>query len=359
MLVQPALSNVRTVAAVLDLRGEPLGFAQVRETVQRLAGQDWRPPRPFVRNRFFTESRDGVLTPSGDTSEFRILRRAVRGAAREAWALRVRKEHEERQLAACREAARDRLRREAAEAAGLRRALVWALPREGRPAVVSILDLRSRQIRSLAGASVVTAGDALNEFDVAYGLDVRETVAVLGLDALDFRLLELRPPRRTLRLNRAGKKLRVTPELVITSTTGIGHPLADPVKVNQYMAERDTMKLVRRIESDIKALYAYYRYGVLHGHVRLRWGFVDEVLAVDWALPDDERLHPVLRKAMDEGLAVDLVTGSAPGWNDPWSRASRWRVVELGIHDALFERDGERQRLPLDEVQALRLAGSR
>ncbi len=92
--------------------------------------------------------------------------------------------------------------------------------------------------------------------------------------------------------------------------------------------------------------------------MRLRWGFVDEVFAVDWALPNDERLHPVLRKAMDEALAVDLVTGSAPGWNDPWSRASRWRVVELGIHDALVERDGERQRLLLDEVQALRLAGS-
>jgi len=43
--------------------------------------------------------------------------------------------------------------------------------------------------------------------------------------------------------------------------------------------------------------------------------------------------------------------------NDPWSRPSRWRVVELGFRDALVEQDGLRQRLLLDEVQAVRLAG--
>jgi hypothetical protein len=167
----------------------------------------------------------------------------------------------------------------------------------------------------------------------------------------------LSPPRKSIQLNRAGKKLHVTPELVITSTTGIGHPLADPVKLAQYAADGDTAKLVRRIESDVKALFAYYRYGVLHGHVRLRWGFIDEVFGVDWALPDDERLHQVLRRAMEQGAPVDLVTGSAPGWNDPWSRPSRWHVAEIGLRDALVEQDGVRQRLLLDEVQAVRLAG--
>jgi len=58
-----------------------------------------------------------------------------------------------------------------------------------------------------------------------------------------------------------------------------------------------------------------------------------------------------------EQAPVDLVTGSAPGWNDPWSRSSRWRVVELGFRDALVEQDGVRQRLLLDEVRAVRLAG--
>ncbi len=150
----------------------------------------------------------------------------------------------------------------------------------------------------------------------------------------------------------------MTPELVITSSTGIGHPLADPVKVAQYVAEGDTVKLVRRTESDVKSLYAYYRYGVLHGHVRLRWGFIDEVFGVDWALPDDQMLTEVLRKAMAEGLSVDLVTGSSPGWSDPWSRSSRWRVVDLSYDEALFEQDGVRQRIPLHEVQAVGLVRS-
>jgi len=130
------------------------------------------------------------------------------------------------------------------------------------------------------------------------------------------------------------------------------------VKVAQYVAEGDTVKLVRRTESDVKSLYAYYRYGVLHGHVRLRWGFIDEVFGVDWALPDDQRLAEVLRRAMAEGLTVDLVTGSSPGWNNPWFRASRWRVVELSCGEALFEQDGLRQRIPLREVQAVGLVGS-
>jgi hypothetical protein len=92
--------------------------------------------------------------------------------------------------------------------------------------------------------------------------------------------------------------------------------------------------------------------------VRLRWGFVDEVFGVDWALPDDHRLHEVLRKAMEEGVAIDLVTGSSPGWNDPWSRATRWRLVEVDFREAIVEQEGVRQRLLLDEIQAVRLAGS-
>lgn len=83
------------------------------------------------------------------------------------------------------------------------------------------------------------AAAALKHFDVVYGLDVRETLAALGLDGLDFRLFDMSPPRRSIRLNRAGKTLRVTPELLIASSTRIGHPLADPVRVAQYVAEGD------------------------------------------------------------------------------------------------------------------------
>jgi hypothetical protein len=115
-------------------------------------------------------------------------------------------------------------------------------------------------------------------------------------------------------------------------------------------------KLVRRAESDVKALYAYYRYGVLHGHVRLDWGFVHEAFGVDWALPDDENLVTVLRKALVEGQAVEVVTGSSPGWSDAWSRAGRWRVLAMDYGSTVLEGTGVRQQVPLDDIQAVRLA---
>lgn len=353
---EPGLSNVRTAAAVLDLHGDSLAFGKVKETVERLTGKEWRPHRPFARSRLFSEASEGVLRP-GEASELRTLRRVVRAAARQVRELREREDREARARAARQQAREEEQRRETAEASRLRKALVWSLPRGARPVVVSILDLRSREIRSLTGSMTAEAAAALRHFDVVYGLDVRETLAGLGLDALDFRLFDLRPPRKSIRLNRAGKTLRVTPELVIASSTGLGHPLADPVKVAQYVAEGDTRKLVRRAESDVKALYAYYRYGLLHGHVRLDWGFVHEAFGVDWALPDDESLVTVLRKALAEGRAVDVVVGSSPGWNDPWSRARRWRVLAMDYGSAVLEGTGVRQEVSLGEIQAVRLAG--
>lgn len=186
---------------------------------------------------------------------------------------------------------------------------------------------------------------------------MRETLAVLGLDPLEFRVFELRPPRKGLRLNRAGKTLRVTPEMVIASSTGIAHPLADPVRVGRYVAEGDVRKLARRAESDVKALYAYYRYGVLHGQVRLDWGFVHEAFGVDWRLADDESLGTLLRRALAEGRAVDVVTGSSPGWSDPWSRSRRCLVLAVEHGFAVLEGEGHYQ-VPLDEIRAVRFSGS-
>jgi len=200
---EPGLSNVRTAAAVLDLYEDSVAFAKVKETVERLSGKEWRPHRPVVRSRLFSESSDGVLRP-GEPSERRMLRRLVRAAARHVRELTAREEHEARARAARQQAREEEQRREAAEASRLRKALAWSLPRGARPMVVSILDLRSREIRSLAGPARTEAPAALKHFDVVYGLDVRETLAALGLDALDFRLFDLRPPRKSIRLNRAG-----------------------------------------------------------------------------------------------------------------------------------------------------------
>jgi hypothetical protein len=128
--------------------------------------------------------------------------------------------------------------------------------------------------------------------------------------------VDLRPPQKSRRINRAGRTLKITAELLIWSTTGISRPLGDPYKVARYLARGEAGKLARRLKRDVKALYAFYRYGVVHGGVRLRWGFLDEVLGVDWAVPGDLHLYEILNRARETGALVDIVTGTAPGWTD-------------------------------------------
>jgi hypothetical protein len=140
-------------------------------------------------------------------------------------------------------------------------------------------------------------------------------------------LVDIGPPQKTRQLNRAGRKLKITPELLISGSTGISRPLGDPARITEYLASDQQTKLRRRLESDVKSLYAFYHYGHLHRRVRLQWGFLDESLGVDWAHPGDPSLHGILEECRENGGLVDIVSGSAPGWNDPWSRAVRVQVV--------------------------------
>lgn len=106
--------------------------------------------------------------------------------------------------------------------------------------------------------------DHLAGFEVLIGLHVRDVVIGLGQPADRWRLLDLQPPQKSLRLNKQGRTLKLTPELLIAGTTGISRPLGDLAKIAAYLTAGDAKKLARRLESDAKALYAFYRYGVLH-----------------------------------------------------------------------------------------------
>jgi len=180
----------------------------------------------------------------------------------------------------------------------------------------------------------------------------------LRLDPDRWRLVDLKPPQKSRRLNRRGRTLEITPELLISSTTLISRPLGDPARLAQYLAEGETVKLTRRLESDVKALHAFYQYGLLHHCVRLRWGFLDEVLSVDWALPGEPSLHETLGQARNAGAHVDLVIGSAPGWADPWSRARRGAVLEVESWQATVRQGDEVWRLDLLDIQAVRVVAN-
>jgi hypothetical protein len=131
-------------------------------------------------------------------------------------------------------------------------------------------------------------------------------------------------------------------------------PLGDASRLRRYAAEGDFKKLARRLESDAKALLAYYQYGILHNAVRLRWGFLDERIGVDWAVEGDTHLYEILEQAHQEKKLVELVVRWAPAWSDPWGRARRFEVAKHEFRTTLL-RDGS-QELYLDplEVQAAR-----
>jgi hypothetical protein len=186
---------------------------------------------------------------------------------------------------------------------------------------------------------------------------VRETLQAVGVcDADRFRLVDLKPPQKTRRLNRQGRTLTITPELLIPSSTGMSHPLGDPAKIAAYLAAGDFTKLARRLESDVKALFAFYQYGVMHRCVRLRWGFLNDILPVDWAVPGDPSLYEALQEYRATSQPVQIVWGSAPGWSDPWSRARRVNIVSFDAGMLIVESDGLPWQIPRDDIQAVRPA---
>ena len=101
------------------------------------------------------------------------------------------------------------------------------------------------------------------------------------------------------------------------------------------------MKRVRNsLERDAISIHALYEYARLHGYVRVRFGFVDERLAIDWSLPrESDFLYAILREAERETRLVEIVLGRAPDRKDPWPDAHRGYVSELRSESFCFRED--------------------
>jgi hypothetical protein len=272
-----------------------------------------------------------------------LLRRAIEAEQKKRYAEFLAREAE----------ARPRLER---EAAAMRRAILHAVPRTGDPRAFVMLDINARATRTFIGDEVSALPDALAAFDILAGLGILDLLHALHLDPTRWRLADLNPPQKTYRLNRQGRTLAISAGLLISGTTGISRPLGEPAKVAGYLLRGDTGKLARRLESDAKALFAFYRFGVLHRCVRLRWGFLDDIFPVSWATPGDPNLYDLLEHARQAEAPVDLVLRTAPGWNDPWSRARRVKVVNIGPWQVTV-REGEME-FPISrlDIQAIRQA---
>lgn len=223
--------------------------------------------------------------------------------------------------------ARERMRRAkvTAELATRRLAVVRAFPDED-PVAVAVLDARARELRTFFAADFVAMRAHLDGFDEFAGVHVRAVLRRLGIDPRMRQLADLAPAQKTKQLNRRRRTLKITTDLLVRGTCGISQPFGDESRMERYLADGETTKLRRRLEADAKSLFAFYNYGMLHGRVRLVWGFLDEELPAPWARRHEGTFFDLAQRAGEERRALQVVFGSAPGWEDPWSRAVLCRV---------------------------------
>ncbi len=238
--------------------------------------------------------------------------------------------------------------------ARMTRVLVHPFPAQ-RPEAIVLLDVGRREITTLVGEEIARAKDDLIGYDIIAAVQVRELLRSLGFDPGERRLAELGPPQKTRQLNKRGRTLRITTDLLVHGSCGISRPFGDSKVMRRYLYGGEHTKFRRRLEADAKSLYALYQYGRLHGAVRLRWGFLDERIPAPWVHRDEPTLYHLMQQAYRLSVPLEVVTGSAPGWTTPWSRVQRAYVEkdERGWQSWLVGEQG--QVIFQDEVQLARL----
>lgn len=353
------LSVARQTAAVLDALNRRMTAEQINEYLGRLTPYSTPTTEEALRHShspLIHRDPDGLLSLSKDHPDLRKVRREVRRIAEPARRQKEREEQVALRVEKYRREQEEEERRHQQERESWRRGILHVEPRPDAPAAAVLLDIGERRITTFLGSQLGGLSALLAHYDWLAGLSLRSTLNGLGVDPARLRLAELSPAQKTLSLNRRGRKLAITPELVITSTTGISRPLGDPDKIAQYLAERQDTKLARRLASTAKALYAFYQQGALHGYVQLRWGFVDESLQLGWDNRGEPSVRRTLEQARESGAGVEIVTGAVPGWEEPWARARRVTVLSLDMWTVWVREEGREMQLPCDEIRAIRLA---
>ncbi len=349
-------SQQRLAVSVLDAHCRPMkpeevvAFVQARTTSHMLSvnsSQHWGQNAPVrVRDNGLWE-----LQPNHEAIQ--SARRAVRMLVANERRSNTHHPSREESQATLRRLAAERATR-ARELEQLRRALIYGFPSE-HPEAVVLIDINQHQIETLTGHPLDLVRKRLADYDMIAGLDVRNLLRTIGFDPGPRRLADLGPPQKSWQLNRSGRILKITTDLLIQGSCRITRPLGDKAKTLAYLRKGDETKLRRRLEADAKALLAFYQYGHLHHHVRLRWGFLDETLPAPWVHRDERSLYCMMRQAHERNAPLEVVVGSAPGWEDPWARARRVRVVlePGGWRHHLVAEDGGYVYEP--DVQAARM----
>ena len=354
------LSSTRLAAAVLDAHGEPMTPLAIDEYLALLGAEAFR----LTKTRWdqihsdLVQLSGSALALRRDSPQLAAMRQAIRRKAEEELRRRARSEHFRKQRALAEVQIAEREERERAEASALRRVILRLAPDAGEPAGVSALDLQAMTIRTFLFEEIEEAPDWLGSFDVAAGIDVRDSLKRLGLPLARFRTVDLGPPRKTLKLNRRGDRLRLTPELVISGSTGIRRPLSDPARIARDIAAGRRGPLRKALERDLISLLGLYEYARLHRYVRVRRGSVDERLPFDWPIAEEELLYPILVTAERQGRPVEIVLGDVPDWKNPWANGQRGYVSQFRWGIFRFQEGPMIQTLDCADVQAARWLSS-
>ena len=348
-------SGRRLALAVLDAHGGELPAQEVADFVSvRTKWHGLRPDNPAIGRRGspIQVLPDGAWCIGSQKDALLATRQAVRerlAVVRRSASLR-RTPEEIEAIEKRREAARAE---RAKELASLRRAILYAYPRK-KPEAVTLLDVGGHSLETFSGEGLTSLRERLEAFDVLAALGVRELLRALEFEHGSRRLVELDTPQKTKRINKSGRTLEITIEMLIRDSCGISRPFGDEKKIATYLREGQGTRLRRRLESSAKSLFAAYQYGRLHGSLRLRWGFLDEAIQVPWVEREETCIYDLKKEALKTGAKLEVVVGSAPGWEDEWARR-RIATVKKGAYFSQLVDEGG---LPIDErdIQRVRLA---
>ncbi|MDJ0837686.1 MAG: hypothetical protein QNK37_14315 [Acidobacteriota bacterium] len=351
-------SSKRLTLAVLEAHGRPMYPQEILAFVTaqtKWSSLDMDPAKFRTRVSPVDILPDGRLTIDTQRgTEMIPVRKAVRekiGSVREA----ASKQTDPAIFKAHYRAAERRKVAEVLASAKKRRAFLYAFP-EKRPESLALLDVDNHELSTFIGEELEAVAALLANFDIIGGMDIRPLLTTLGFDFENVALAELGPPQKTKQINKQGRKLKITTELLIQNTCNISRPLGDKNKLASYLAHGQYTRLRRRLEANVKALYAFYEYGRLHGSVRLRWGFLDERIRAPWSGSFGGELHTLEKIAAERALPLEIIVGNAPGWEDPWSRSQLVFPIGTSWSTTLVDENG--YEIDRDEIQRARVAGS-
>ena len=240
----------------------------------------------------------------------------------------------------------------------LRRVLVHAFPEE-RPIAAVTIDLATRDIRAWAGAELAGILTYLTDFDFIAAVGVRPLLRALGFEAEARHLADLGPPQKSLTVDRRGRSIKITTELILRGSCGISRFFGDSKKLRDYAQKGRLPQLIRSLEADAKSLYALYQYGKLHRGYLVRWGSIEADLRVPWVHGDESSLWKLMSLAMESGRPLEVIAGAAPSWSDPWGRAISCHVIQ-GEHEwDLLLVDENGFQVEEEDVQLARLSEHR